>query len=112
MRKPPILKSPRLFQMEIPGGAKKLGLYSLLIFLALLICINIGLTLWLLSSLHFHLVGGWWVDSMQFYCDCYVQDGTGPVQFVKNGLKIDGATYIMDTLNTNQVRKSSFIDSP
>ena len=44
--------------MKIPGGGQKAGLYSLLIFLALLICINIGLTLWLLSTLHFHLVGG------------------------------------------------------
>jgi len=73
--------------MEIPGGARKLGIYSLLILLAVLICINLGLTLWMLSTLHLH-----W-------------DGTGPVQFVKNGLKIDEATYVMNTLNTAEVIK-------
>eukprot|EP00092_Neocalanus_flemingeri_P009738 GFUD01010489.1.p1 GENE.GFUD01010489.1~~GFUD01010489.1.p1 ORF type:complete len:265 (+),score=76.96 GFUD01010489.1:37-831(+) len=71
--------------MEIPGGAKKLGLYSLLIFLALLTSLNIGLTLWLMSALHFDM------------------EGTGPIQFVKNGLKIDGATYVMDTLTTSKI---------
>ena len=90
--------------MQIPGGGQKVGLYSLLIFLALLICINIGLTLWLLSTLHFHQVGGWWVvgrENFPYYY--FVQDGTGPVQFVKNGLKIDGATYVMDKLHTSKV---------
>ena len=32
-----------------------------------------------------------------------LQEGTGPIQFVKNGLKIDGTTYVMDTLHTNKV---------
>ena len=43
--------------MELPEGSRKLGLYSLLIALALLICINIGLTMWVIAALHFHMVG-------------------------------------------------------
>jgi len=75
--------------MELPEGSRKLGLYSLLILLALLICINIGLTMWLIASMHFHM------------------DGTGPLHFVKNGIKIDGATYLLDTLHTNKISTSS-----
>ena len=47
---------------------------------------------------------GWWVvGGGHFPYYYFVQDGTGPVQFVKNGLKIDGATYVMDKLHTSKV---------
>jgi hypothetical protein len=45
--------------------------------------------------------GSWLVGHPHYY---FVQDGTGPVQIVKNGLKIDGATYVMDKLHTSKVR--------
>ena len=49
--------------------------------------------------------GVWWwlVECGHFPYYYFVQDGTGPVQFVKNGLKIDGATYVMDKLHTSKV---------
>ena len=36
---------------------RKVGVYALLIFLAIITVVNIGITLWLLATIHFNSVG-------------------------------------------------------
>ena len=38
-------------------GSPRTGLCSLLLLLAVAVCVNLGLTLWLIASLHIDLVG-------------------------------------------------------
>ena len=56
----------------------------------------------------------WWLVAVwvKFSILNYIlQDGTGPLQFVKNGVKIDGSTYILDSLHAKKVTTDSTIFS-
>jgi len=67
---------------------RRLSLCCMLGILTLLVSINIGLTLWLLATLHFDL------------------EGSGPVQYRPGGLSVEGSTQVMGELVTSKLKAS------
>lgn len=74
-------------EVEVRGkvATPRVGLCVLLLLLALLVSINIGLTLWLLFTVRLDLSGG------------------GPLTFVPGGLKIEGSTQVVGDLVTDKL---------
>lgn len=64
---------------------QRVGLCSLLLLLALLVFINLGLTLWLLATLHLDM------------------EGSGPVSYVPGGLRVEGLTQVEGELVTSRL---------
>jgi len=67
---------------------RRLSLCCMLGLLTVLLSINIGLTLWLLATLHFDL------------------EGSGPVQYRPGGLSVEGSTQVMGELVTSKLKAS------
>ncbi|XP_063635581.1 delta-sarcoglycan-like [Cydia splendana] len=61
-------------------GWRKTALYCILVFLMVLIFLNIGLTLWIISSLKLRM------------------GGFGPVNIVNGGIELQGQAFVMDNL--------------
>lgn len=61
-------------------GWRRTTLYSILIFLMLLIFLNIGLTLWIIGALKLTM------------------NGVGPIRIVRGGIHVDGQTWVLDNL--------------
>jgi len=79
-------KSDDSLQVQKDGLVfQRLALCGLLTILALIISINVGLTFWLLATLHFDL------------------DGSGPLQYIKGGLHVEGSTQVMGELVTSKL---------
>jgi len=74
-------------EVEVRGkvATPRVGLCALLLFLALLVSVNIGLTLWLLFTVRLDLSGG------------------GPLTFVPGGLKVEGSTEVVGDLVTDRL---------
>jgi len=74
-------------EVEVRGkvATPRVGLCALLTLLAILVSINIGLTLWLLFTVRLDLSGG------------------GPLTFVPGGLKVEGSTEVVGDLVTDRL---------
>jgi len=68
------------------GDRKRVCLYCLLVFLGLLVMMNIGLTLWLITALRLNV------------------HGSGPISFEERGLQIRGATYSLGSIFAKEIR--------
>ncbi|XP_072941890.1 delta-sarcoglycan-like [Epargyreus clarus] len=61
-------------------GWRRTTLYGILVFLLLLVCLNIALTLWIISALRLTMAG------------------IGPIKIVKEGIQLEGQAWIVDNL--------------
>ncbi|KAI8440168.1 hypothetical protein MSG28_001559 [Choristoneura fumiferana] len=70
-------------------GWRKTALYCILVFLMVLIFLNIGLTLWIISSLKLRM------------------GGLGPITIIKGGIELEGQAFVTDSLVASTIRSRS-----
>lgn len=74
--------------MDLPKVSRKISLFSILLFLLVLITVNILLTAWIILTLRINF------------------QGLGSIETVSNGTRISGTTYVMENMFANRITAS------
>lgn len=94
---------------QLRRGWRRTFLYCIIIFLMIIVFLNIGLTLWIISVLRLSVVSMFQLKASTAYLlnhhsyrllinSIALQTGVGPIKIVKGGIQVAGQTWITDSL--------------